>query len=317
MRPLKIFLAGLLAGGLLIAHIDATPQQPQSQQPPGASGASAAPKRPKITGISHVAFRVSAMSAAQAFYRDVLGLQLIGVDAVWGREYFRVSHRQQIVLEPRLRPGEDERLSHLAFETESLDAMTAYLKSQGLETSADPPKPMWHCAQDAVWVTDPDGHPIEFVLRRESMVASGFTNPPGVDPISSRILHAGLTIRDADAADRFYKTTLGFSEIWRGGRTDDVVSWINMKVPDGTDYLEYMLAPGPGPLTRQQLGSMHHVALLVPDIQAAYETAQRRTPDAARASMASPQVGRNRRWQLNLFDPDGTRTELMEPFTMR
>lgn len=28
---------------------------------------------------------------------------------------------------------------------------------------------------------------------------------------------------------------------------------------------------------------------------------------------AQARIGRNRRWQLNLFDPDGTRTELMEP----
>jgi len=25
----------------------------------------------------------------------------------------------------------------------------------------------------------------------------------------------------------------------------------------------------------------------------------------------------NNRWQLNLFDPDGTRVELMEPWTVR
>jgi hypothetical protein len=31
----------------------------------------------------------------------------------------------------------------------------------------------------------------------------------------------------------------------------------------------------------------------------------------------SPQVGRNRRWQLNLFDADGSRAELMEPFPIR
>jgi hypothetical protein len=33
--------------------------------------------------------------------------------------------------------------------------------------------------------------------------------------------------------------------------------------------------------------------------------------------VAAPRVGRNNRWQLNLFDADGTRTELMEPFPMR
>jgi lactoylglutathione lyase len=86
-----------------------------------------------------------------------------------------------------------------------------------------------------------------------------------------------------------------------------------MRVPDGTDYLEYMLITGKP--TREQLGSMHHVALLTHDIQKALETARERVSDPA--SIRSPQVGRNRRWQLNLFDPDGSRAELMEPFPMK
>jgi hypothetical protein len=32
---------------------------------------------------------------------------------------------------------------------------------------------------------------------------------------------------------------------------------------------------------------------------------------------AAPQIGRNNRWQLNLYDPDGTRIEFMEPWTVR
>jgi lactoylglutathione lyase len=131
--------------------------------------------------------------------------------------------------------------------------------------------------------------------------------------ISDRILHVGVTVADQAAADKFYKDILGFSEIWRGGRDEATLNWINMKVPDGTDYLEYMLVTSKP--TRQQLGTLHHVALLVPDIQKALETARERSSDGA--SVRSPQVGRNRRWQLNLFDPDGSRAELMEPFTIR
>jgi hypothetical protein len=62
---------------------------------------------------------------------------------------------------------------------------------------------------------------------------------------------------------------------------------------------------------------LHHLALQVPDIQAAFEATARRIAEPARAQIGSPQVGVNGRWQLNLFDPDGTRTELMEPFTAR
>ena len=53
-----------------------------------------------------------------------------------------------------------------------------------------------------------------------------------------------------------------------------------MKVPDGTDYLEYMLM-GSDPVDRVRLGSLHHMALLVPDIQAALETVRARAPAAS------------------------------------
>ena len=164
---------------------------------------------------------------------------------------------------------------------------------------------------------DPDGHPLAFVQR--DWPPEDRSPGPGASrvkaPLSTRILHAGLTVRDEAAANRFYKDILGFGEIWRGGRSEGTTDWINMRVPDGTDYLEYMLVSSPP--DRRQRGVLHHVALLVPDIQAAWEAAGARTPAAKRARLGPPNVGRNGRWQLNLYDGDGTRTELMEPFTVR
>jgi len=63
---------------------------------------------------------------------------------------------------------------------------------------------------------------------------------------------------------------------------------------------------GAEPLDRARLGSMHHVALVVPDIQKALETVRSRPGGWDRQTVRNPQVGRNRRWQLNLFDPDGS-----------
>jgi lactoylglutathione lyase len=271
-----------------------------------------ASERPQILGIARVAFRVSSIAPAREFYGHVLGLAPV---ASGGCVRFRVNGRQEIAIEPGLPAGEDERLSYLAWETSNFDALGTYLRARGVTPEAQAPTTACAAATPrALWVKDPDGHLLAFV---ESPSRASTAARAGADahPVSARVLHAGLTIRDAQAADAFYKEVLGFSEIWRGGRTDDVTSWINMKVPNGTDYLEYMLLPGP--VSRQQLGSAHHVAMLVPDIQAALETVRNRTAPTKRASLASPQVGRNKRWQLNLFDPDGTRTELMEPYTMR
>lgn len=270
-----------------------------------ATGTSQASSRPRITGIHHVAFRVSDRAAAARFYGETLGFAR--AEGGTSRISYTVGHRQRVVIEPGLPAEQDERLLHLAFETPDIEALAAHLTSRGLT-----PQRVKDCEDGAVRVTDPDGHTIEFVPAKW---------PP--DPpvsrtsraLSVRLLHAGLTIRDEQAAHRFYREALGFSEIWRGGRKEGVTQWVNMRVPDGTDYLEYMLVASPP--DRRQLGTLHHLALVVPDIQAAWEEAGRRTPESARALLSRPQVGVNGRWQLNLFDPDGTRTELMEPFTVR
>ena len=124
-------------------------------------------------------------------------------------------------------------------------------------------------------------------------------------------MHAGLFVRDEAAAHTFYRDVLGFSEIWRGGRPEGVTNWVNMRVPDGTDYLEYMLVNATP--ERRQRGTQHHICLRVPDIQAAWEIASMR----ATTRLSPPNVGVNGKWQLNLYDPDGTRVELMEPFRTR
>jgi catechol 2,3-dioxygenase-like lactoylglutathione lyase family enzyme len=281
--------------------------------------------RPRITGIDHIVFRASDGHAAQRFYGEVLGLlgtiggMVAGCapgecgdgrpspQAIPARLIFEVGQRQRIYVEPNLPAGEDERLRLLAFSTPDLEALSAHLTAKGVAVTRVPAM-----EGAAIGVTDPDGHPLAFVQRDWPPEHQSQRPRPG---LSSRILHAGLTVRDEAAANRFYKDILGFSEIWRGGRSEGTTDWINMRVPDGTDYLEYMLVASPP--DRRQRGVLHHVALLVPDIQAAWEAAGARTPAEKRATLGPPNVGRNGRWQLNLYDGDGTRTELMEPFTVR
>lgn len=265
------------------------------------------PVRPRITGIHHVAFRTSDVAAARRFYGGVLGLSL-AAPSDQGRAVYAVGARQRVHVETGLPPGVDERLSHLAFETPDVAALATYLTARGLQVQSSNV-----CQEGAIRVLDPDGHAIEFAAARWPPPASG--PPARSSALSSRLLHAGLTIRDESAAHRFYRDVLGFSEIWRGGRKEGVTQWVNMRVPDGTDYLEYMLTTAPP--DRRQRGVLHHVCLVVPDIQTAWEESARRTPEPEREGLSRPNVGVNGRWQLNLFDPDGTRVELMEPFTVR
>lgn len=282
-------------------------------------GSASAVNRPPIVGIAHIAFQTSDLTKARKFYGELLGyeepFQINKDDGSLLLTYFKVNERQYIEVFPGLPPDKDDRLLHIALETTDLENLRTYLEEKGVKVPAKVNR-----GRDGnlnMTVADPDGHSVEFVQYMPGslhMKNQGKYIP--TRRISERILHVGVSVADVMAADQFYKDILGFSEIWRGGATDSVTSWINMKVPDGTDYVEYMLTSESKP-NRQRLGSMHHVALLVPDIQKAFEILRERSTEQKIVGMQSPRVGRNNRWQLNLFDPDGSRAELMEPFTIR
>lgn len=265
--------------------------------------------RPQIAGIAHVAIQTSDLAKARAFYGDLLGFPEIGTRRPRVAVFF-VNDRQRLIVRDGLPPDRDERFIDVAFEA-NVAAMRGHLASRGSQpgdVTADA-----DAGGNRIEVRDPDGHAVQFV----ELKAGGRGRAATPDRrISRRILHTGLTIRESTAADRFYKDILGFSETWRGGRPEGTTSWINMRVPDGTDYLEYMLYTA-APPDRRQLGSAHHVALLVTDIQQALETVRARTKSDDRNHRANPSIGVNNRWQLNLFDHDGTRVELMEPWTVR
>jgi catechol 2,3-dioxygenase-like lactoylglutathione lyase family enzyme len=268
----------------------------------------AQPARPPVFGISHVAIQVSDLGKARAFYGELLGFAE-KAPRLEHAAIFLVNGRQRLIVRDGLPPSRDERFLGLAFETE-LATMRTRLAERRITVSA--PRDDAEAGGTRIDVADPDGHPLVFVEHKEANEI-----PASADRrISRRILHAGLTVKDAAAADTFYKDALGFSETWRGGRPEGAINWINMRVPDGTDYLEYMLFPA-APPDRRQLGSAHHVALLVQDIQQALETVRARTRPDDPNHRATPQIGVNRRWQLNVFDPDGTRVEFMEPWTVR
>jgi catechol 2,3-dioxygenase-like lactoylglutathione lyase family enzyme len=271
--------------------------------------AAQAPARPPIAGIAHVAIQTSDLTKARAFYGGLLGYP----EMTPTRPHvaiFAVNDRQRLIVRDGLPPERDERFLDLAFEAD-VSAMRDWLIGHGGTAGVPAADP--DAGGRRIETTDPDGHPVHFVE-----LAHGGRRPAASPDrrLSRRILHAGLTIKDGPAADRFYKDILGCSETWRGGRPEGVINWINMRVPDGTDYIEYMLYPA-APPTRSQLGSAHHVALLVTDIQQALETVRARTAPDDRNHRANPAIGVNNRWQLNLFDPDGTRVELMEPWTVR
>jgi lactoylglutathione lyase len=269
--------------------------------------------RPPIIGISHIGLKTSDLAAAREFYGHTLGFQeAFTLDKPGGGlllTNFKVNDHQYIQIFPGLASPTEDRLSHIAFETTDARALRDYLAAHGVAVPAAlKPAPDGNLN---FMVKDPDGHSVEFVeYLPGSLTRRNFGKFLPDTRISEHMIHVGVTIRDRAAADRFYKDILGFQSIWYGGMTDDRVDWVDMRVPEGSDWLEYMLnVRNPSPRT---LGVMHHLALGVPNVAAGYKEVLGRGYKAEQ-----PQIGRDGKWQLNLYDPDYTRAELMEPKPVR
>ncbi|HWW94193.1 MAG TPA: VOC family protein [Vicinamibacteria bacterium] len=272
------------------------------------------PERPRILGISHVALRVSDPTRSRVFYERFLGCPT--VQAASGLEpttlRVAVGERQYVELRAGLRPDED-RLDHVALETDDVEAMRRFLGARGVDV---PGVVVEASGSRCLMVKDPEGRSIEFVQPApEAGPRSALSRPAGVPgPVAHRLRHAGILAGDLSAADHFYHDVLGLTETWRGSRSGTELSWVNLRVPDGQDYIELMLYGALPPPTAR--GSQHHICLEVSDIEEARVRLLERRDVGAYAGPLEIRVGTNRKRQLNLFDPDGTRIELMEPGTV-
>jgi len=275
-----------------------------------------APERPRIVGLAHVAFRVGDIEKARAFYEDFLGFaepfSLNNPDGSLSMAFVKINDEQYLELFPGLEPGAD-RLHHIAIQTDDAERMRAYLASRGVKVPDRVPK--GRIGNLNFNIQDPDGHTVEIVEYAPagwSLREKGNFVPD--TRISQHLLHVGILVGNLAAAMDFYGGVLGFREIWRGSSDGKTLSWVNLKVPDGDDYIEFMLYRDlPAPDRR---GVAHHICLMTPDIPAAKATLKTRLYRTSYPRALEPKTGINRRRQLNLFDPDGTRTELMEPVTV-
>ncbi|MGH9470808.1 MAG: VOC family protein [Terriglobia bacterium] len=274
--------------------------------------ATAAPQNqpPAIAGIAHVAFQTSNAAAARHFYHNILGFDEVFDVPARGTTaaFFKVNDHQYVEIYPGLRSPQQDRLVDIAFETTDARALRRFIAGGGFAPGA-----LHRLAAGSIGfgLTDPSGHRIEFVQYvPDSLIGRGLGKHLSKRRISTRIIHAGVTVPDRSQEDRLYKSLLDFHVMWYGGRTDQEVDWVDMRVPQGHDWLEYMLnVHNPSP---RALGVMHHFALGVPSVSSADAAILKRGYQPRK-----PQIGRDGKWQLNLFDPDGTRIELMEPKPVR
>jgi catechol 2,3-dioxygenase-like lactoylglutathione lyase family enzyme len=253
--------------------------------------------RPRILGIARVEFYSTNIAAARDFYSQILRPE--GA-CLWCEQIPRsplgivLGWNQALILATPRKTSPANMLYEIDFAVDDVNAMRAYLAANKVEVIGD--------KKDSFPVIiDPEGHRIGFVQSPSTHAKAG----PGME--SMHLIHAGFVVQNRNAEDRFYRDLLGFHVYWHGGMKDQETNWVDVQVPDGTDWIEYMLNV-PANADKHTLGVMNHIALGVPDIHAA--TKQLLTNGMKLSE--EPHIGRDGKWQLNLYDPDDTRVELME-----
>jgi catechol 2,3-dioxygenase-like lactoylglutathione lyase family enzyme len=266
------------------------------------ASAQSAVARPRILGIDHVSFYTTNPDGVKALYGGTLGLAS-GVPVESGGLVRYMVGMQWIGYSTAPDPKATDRMDHVAFTTDNVGALRRYLIAKGLKV----PAVEGHADHSLSFtVADPEGHRVEFVERDKSEASA----PTADSAVSRHMIHTGFVVYHHDAEDRFYRDILGFRLYWHGhdkpGTSDD---WVAMQVPDGTDWLEYMLNQ-PEHMDLQLTGVMNHISLGVADMKKAEAIMESHgwKPNGDEEA----EIGKDGKWQLDVFDPDLSRVESME-----
>jgi len=248
--------------------------------------------------------------------------------------FFKVNNRQYIVVTPESSASEP-RFVRYAVETDDAEGMRAYLKTLGYAVpSAVHKTPMSDLAFDTA---DPDGTPIQIVqFTPESLVIQNVGKFLSPNRLSNRILHTGFSIGKPETV-KFYQDAFAVREFWRadpsmsapvppGGtprrqaapRTGPLLASLsNLKLSESDDYVEWsFLRPAAGTNTPPQpTRAGGHIALETQDMPKTIAAIEALAAFRDYGRQHEAHVGINHKWQGNFFDPDGTRTEFMEPGT--
>jgi catechol 2,3-dioxygenase-like lactoylglutathione lyase family enzyme len=266
-------------------------------------------QRPGITSVSHLSVYTSDAAKTDAFYVHDLGAfkaadpqNPLGV-----RYYFNATQFVEVLPLPA-GPPSTNRFDHAGYNTADAEGLRKYLEAHNVSVPASVTK-----ASDGSQyfeVKDPEGNRVQFMQPP----AHPLSVP--VNPLSTHMIHIGYIIHDIAKQNAFYRDILGFRPYWHGGATEDSSDWSSLQVPDGTDWVEYMKVKGPetsgipADMSQQTAGVLDHFSLGVPNIEQAVNLLY--NGDRLTARHSDPKIGRDGKWQVNLYDPDGIRAELME-----
>ena len=262
-----------------------------------------------LYGLPSIVCLALSVAATERFYVHDLGATR-GPDpeARSGRRYYFSASQFVEVLPLPSGATSINRLDHVAFATADAAGLRRYLAAAGVhvpDAITTTPAEKWFEVQD------PEGNRIQFLQT---------LTPPAITlsdrRISDHIIHVGFIVHDRALEDGFYRKILGFRPYWFGGNENAKPTWISQQLPDGHDWLEYMLVDPPRGrgippgMSQTVLGIFNHFSLGVVNIESVYTRLW--NEERLKDQDGVPKIGRDAKWQLNLHDPDGTRAEIME-----
>jgi catechol 2,3-dioxygenase-like lactoylglutathione lyase family enzyme len=265
--------------------------------------------RPRITGISHIAVYTSNPAATEHFYVDIAGaVKQADPENPRGVRY-ALSATQFIEVLPLPADAGINRLDHTAWNTDDAETLRRFLGSKAWRVPGQVEKG----SDGSRWFTtkDPEGNKVEFVQLPENLKPL-----PAPNAIGHHIIHVGYLVHNRAVEDTFYRDLLGFKPYWFGGMVEGKIDWVSQQSPDSHDWMEYMLTSGPpgsgipAAMSQHQLGVLDHLSIGEDSVDAAYRILK----DGNRLTGVhddQPKIGKDGKGQFNLYDPDGTRMELM------
>jgi catechol 2,3-dioxygenase-like lactoylglutathione lyase family enzyme len=266
------------------------------------------PARPKITGIGSIRLFSADLHAARAFYSKILGFDTATATCLGvTNPCFAVNGHQRVELQQIAGGAPDNLLAEIAFATPRVSEMREFLVAHRIQVG---PMTKDETGTPRFTFKDPEGHPLAFIqLPGEHF----FT--PAPHQVSTRILHAGFVVKDLEKERAFYEGLLGFRLYWHGAfpAADRAASstneddWYEIQVPDGEEWIEFMLNIPPR-ANKQERGVQNHFSL---GVKSANNAAQHLRVNGA-TKFDGPEVGRDGKNSLDIYDPDLSRVEVMD-----
>ena len=263
--------------------------------------------RPKITGIASIRLSSTDLPTSRVFYSKILGFDsatstCLGVT----NPCYAVNGRQRIELQQISGGAPENLLAEIAFSTPNLSQMREYLLAHKIAAG---PITKDESGTQRFTLKDPQGNPLAFVQPSERLYT------PALHQVSARILHAGFIVKDMAKEKAFYEGLLGFRLYWHGyfpagehsASATEQDDWYEIQVPDGEEWIEFMLNISPR-ANKEERGVQNHFSL---GVKNANNAASHLRVNGA-AKFDGPEVGRDGKNSLDIYDPDLTRVEVMD-----